>query len=147
MVQAACGGHGQKTGTKTKEWSLKGEVLEMVHSERAVNVELNNGRTRLFERKAVKKDTTKAYREGRRTGIWRSRCRREGRGKDQTWRRQGPRRSPRLAKKRGQGRQGTVDDPEVLPYYMEAVLRGWAGTKNKCPRNDLEESKVSCAEQ
>ena len=51
MAQAACGGHGQKTGTKTKEWSLKGEVLETVHGERAVNVELDDGRTCLFERK------------------------------------------------------------------------------------------------
>ena len=28
---------------KTKEWSLKGEVLEMVHGNRSVNVDLNDG--------------------------------------------------------------------------------------------------------
>ena len=48
-----------------------------------------------------------------------------------------PRRSLRLAKKRvTMGRQGTGDDPEVLPYYVEAVKRGWAGTKKKCLRNN-----------
>ena len=35
----------------------------MVHSDRSVNVELDDRRTRLFERNAVKKDTTKTYRK------------------------------------------------------------------------------------
>ena len=48
---------------KTKEWSLKGEVLEMVHENRSVNVDLDDGSTRLFERAAVRNDTTKTYQE------------------------------------------------------------------------------------
>ena len=47
---------------QTKEWSIKGEVLVMVHGIRAVNVDLDDGRTRLFGRDTVRKDTTKAYR-------------------------------------------------------------------------------------
>ena len=59
-----------------------------------------------------------------------------------------PRRSLRLAKKRlTMGPQGTVDDPEVLPYYVEAVKGGWAGTKKKCPQNGMEDSEDSCADQ
>ena len=55
--------------------------------------------------------------------------------------------SRRLAKKRVTiGRHRTLDDPKVLHYYMEAVKRGRAGTRKKCPRNDLEESEV-CAKQ
>ena len=51
-----------------------------------------------------------------------------------------PRRSLRLAKKsETMGRQGTLDDPEVLPYYMEAVESGYAGTRKKGPRNVSEE--------
>ena len=38
-----------------------------------------------------------------------------------------PRRSTSLAKKPvSMGPQGTVDDPEILPHYMEAVEQGWA---------------------
>ena len=33
---------------ETKEWSLKGQVLEMVHRDRAVNVDLDEGVPRLF---------------------------------------------------------------------------------------------------
>ena len=33
---------------KTKEWSLMRELLEMVHGNRSVNVELEDGGTRLF---------------------------------------------------------------------------------------------------
>ena len=44
---------------QTKEWSLKGQVLEMVHGNRAVNVDLDDGRTRLFARDNVRKDTTR----------------------------------------------------------------------------------------
>ena len=46
---------------KTKEWSLKEEVLGMVHGDRSVNLDLEDGRTCLFERQAVKKDTSKMY--------------------------------------------------------------------------------------
>ena len=48
---------------KTKEWSLKGEVLEMVHGDRAVNMDLDEGEPRLLARDAVRKDTTRAYQE------------------------------------------------------------------------------------
>ena len=45
-------------------------------------------------------------------------------------------RSLRLAKKSvTMGRQGTVDDPEVLPYYMEAVESGYADTRKRGLRN------------
>ena len=51
-----------------------------------------------------------------------------------------PRRSLRLAKKSvTMGRLGTVDDPEVLPYYMEAVERGYAGTRQITLRGVTEE--------
>ena len=57
-----------------------------------------------------------------------------------------PRRSLRLAKKKvTMGRLGTVatvDDPEVLPYYMEAVERGWAGTRQRGLRNKPEREEV-----
>ena len=32
---------------KTKEWSLKGKVLETVHGNRSVNVDLDDGGTRM----------------------------------------------------------------------------------------------------
>ena len=48
-------------------------------------------------------------------------------------------RSLRLAKKNMTiGRQGTIDDPEVLPYYMEAVESGYAGTKQRDMRGVTE---------
>ena len=51
-----------------------------------------------------------------------------------------PRRSLRLAKKKvTMGRLGTVDDPEVLPYYMAAVKSGYAGTRQNNPRVFSEE--------
>ena len=40
------------------------------------------------------------------------------------------------------GRLGTIDDPEVLPYYMESVKSGWAGTKKRGPRNEPERDEV-----
>mgnify|MGYP007114303775 FL=1 len=59
-----------------------------------------------------------------------------------------PRRSTRLAKERvTMGAQGTLDDPEDLPYYMDAVKQGWAGTKKSCPQYGLEESEDSCSEE
>ena len=48
---------------KTKERSLKGKVLEKVHGDRSVNVDIEDGRLRLIERSSVRKDTTKAHRE------------------------------------------------------------------------------------
>ena len=47
----------------TKEWSLKGEVIELVHGKRSVNVALEDSRTRLFTRADVRKDSTKRYQE------------------------------------------------------------------------------------
>ena len=37
------------------------------------------------------------------------------------------------------GRLGTVDDPEVLPYYMEAFENGYAGTRQSILRGVTEE--------
>ena len=51
---------------KTKERILKGKVLEMVHGDRSVNIYLKDSRPPLFERSAVRKDTTKAYGRRRR---------------------------------------------------------------------------------
>ena len=51
---------------KTKEWSLKGMWLGMVHGDRSVNIDLKDRRPPLFERSAVRKDTTKAYGRRRR---------------------------------------------------------------------------------
>ena len=48
---------------KTKELSLKGEVLELVHRKILVNVVLEDGRSCLFPRGAVRKDFTKKYQE------------------------------------------------------------------------------------
>ena len=43
-----------------------------------------------------------------------------------------PRRSLRLAKKKVTlGDTGTVDNPEELPYYMEAMENGYAGTRQR----------------
>ena len=72
---------------RTKEWSLKGEVLEMVTGDRAVNVELDKGVTRLFARDAVRKDTTRAYQEQKRRSSGASWQARSGRtGRRRTWR-------------------------------------------------------------
>ena len=51
-----------------------------------------------------------------------------------------PRRSLRLAKKRvTMGAQGTVDDPEELSYYMQAVGSGYAGTSQSMVMPAVEE--------
>ena len=51
-----------------------------------------------------------------------------------------PRRSLRLAQKNVTvGRKGTMDDPEVLPYYMQAMESGYAGTKKRDARAVIEE--------
>ena len=55
-----------------------------------------------------------------------------------------PRSSIRLAKKKvTMGRLGTVDDPEVLPYYMAAVESGYAGARQINPRVFSEEEDAS----
>ena len=128
----------------------------MVHGSRAVNVDLDDGSTRLFAREAVRKDTTKAYREAEEEEL-RSQLAGtllEARPDEQLeesmrGRRQKqkpnmeevePRRSLRLAKKNvTMGRHGTMDNPEVLPYYMEAVESGYAGTRQRKTRGVTEE--------
>ena len=121
---------------RTKKWSLKIEGLEMVHRDRAVNVELDEGVTRLFTRDAVRKDTIRAYQEqeeeelrsplagavvedrpeaiqGHLEGSWKERSKRRKVNEEDVE----LRRSLRLAKKKvTMGLLGTVDDPEVLPY-------------------------------
>ena len=119
-------------------------------------MDLDGGGTRMYERAAVKKDTTKTYREAEEEELRsqlagtvleartdeqleesvRERRRRQKPNMDGVE----PRRSLRLAKKSvTMGRQGTVDDPEVLPYYMEAVESSYAGTRKRGPRNVSEE--------
>ena len=147
---------------KTKEWSLKGEVLEMVHGDRAVNVKLDEGVTRLFARDAVRKDTTRAYQEQEKEEL---RCQvagtvredrpeadleqlEESRNKRSERRKLNmddvePRRSLRLAKNKvTMGPLGTVDDPKVLPYYMAAIESGYAGTRQNNPRVFSEEEEA-----
>ena len=48
---------------KTNEWILKGEVIEVVHGDRSVNVALEDSRSRLFMREDVRVDSTKKYQE------------------------------------------------------------------------------------
>ena len=51
-----------------------------------------------------------------------------------------PRRSLRLAKKKvTMGRLGTVDDFEVLPFYIAAVESGYTGARQINPRVFSEE--------
>ena len=129
----------------------------MVHGNRSVNVDLDDGGTWLFERAAMKKNTTKTYREAEelrnqlagtvleaRTDKQLEESVRERRRRQKP-NMEGvePRRSLRLAKKSvTMGRQGTVGDPEVLPYYMEAVERGYAGTRQRGPR-DVSEDDIT----
>ena len=55
-----------------------------------------------------------------------------------------PRTSIRLAKKRvTMGLTGTVDDPEYLPYYMEAIKKGWAGPRQRRQRHGTMGPEVS----
>ena len=54
-----------------------------------------------------------------------------------------PRMSLRLAKKKvTMGPLGTLDDPEVLPYYKAAVESGYAGTRQNNPRAFSEEEEA-----
>ena len=98
----------------------------MVHGDGSANVEFDDGSTRLFERTAVKKDTSKAYREVEeeeirnqlagtvleaRTDEQLEQSMRERRQRQKpSMEGAEPRRSLRLAKKRvTMGCQGTVD--------------------------------------
>ena len=144
---------------KTKEWSLKGEVLEMVHGDRAVNVDLDEGEPRLFARDAVRKDTTRTYQEQEEEELRSQLAGTVGEDRPEAHQEQleesrnerskrrklnvedvEPRRSLRLAKKKvTMGRLGMVDDREVLPYHMAAVKSGYAGTRQINPRVFSEE--------
>ena len=138
--------------------------MELVHGQRSLNVGLEDGRRRLFRRGALKKDSTRKYQEaegeelsnqvagtsleakddGQLEESMQESRKRQRPNKEQVE----PRRSTRLAKKRvTMGAQGNVDDPEILPYYMDAVEQGWAGTKKNCPQYGLEESEDSCSEE
>ena len=48
---------------KTKEWSMKGEVVEVVHGGRAVFVVLEDRSSRMYKREDIRLDTTKRYQE------------------------------------------------------------------------------------
>ena len=117
----------------------------MVHGSRAVNVELDEGRSRLFARDAVRKDTTRAYQEQEEEELraqiggevnleeQQQGGEKQGRrGRNRNVEDVEPRRSARLAKKMVTlGDTGKVDNPEELPYYMEAVENGYAGTSQR----------------
>ena len=116
----------------------------MVHGNRAVNVDLDDGRTRMFARDAVRKDTTRAFMPEEEEQL-QSQLAGTGleprpdeplleplRGRKRNHRpnveEAAPRRSLSLAKKTVTlGAQGTMNDPEELPYYMQAVESGYAG--------------------
>ena len=117
----------------------------MVHGNRAVNVDLDDGRTRRFARDDVRKDTTRAFMpeeeeqlQSQRVGtgleprpdeLLEEPLRGRNRNQRPNVEEAPPRRSLRLAKKRvSMGAQGTVDDLEELPYYMQAMGSGYAGT-------------------
>ena len=141
---------------QTKEWSLKGQVLEMVHGNRAVNVDLDDGRTRLFARDDVRKDTTRAFMPEEEeqlqsqlagTGLEPrpdEQLEEPSRGRKRNQRpnveEAPPRKSLRLAKKSVTiGAQGTVDDPERLPYYRQAVGSVYAGIRQSMVMPAMEE--------
>ena len=126
----------------------------MVHGDRAVKVDLDEGLPRLFARDAMRKDTTRKYHNqeeeelrsqlvdtvgGDVLGMGQEQME-ENRSERSKRRKPNvedvePRRSLRLAKKRMTVElQKTVHDPEVLPYYMAAVESGYAGIRQNTPR-------------
>ena len=128
----------------------------MVHGNRSVNVELDEGNTRLFARDAVRKDTTRAYQEQEeeelRLQIGGEVNLEEQQQGGENQRRKGrnrnvedvePRRSARLAKKKVTMEDTEKEDnPEKLPYYMEAVENGYAGTSQRNHTTPQEEEGV-----
>ena len=130
---------------KTREWTMKGEVLELVHGGRSVNVLLEGGDSRLFMREDVRLDSTKKYEEYEEedlstqlagTGLEARMDQElaETRKRPRRARQQAssvqdePRRSLRLAKKKvTMGEEQDSHNPEHLPYYMDAVEQGHAG--------------------
>jgi hypothetical protein len=134
----------------------------MVHGDRAVNRDLDEGVTRLFARDAVRKDTTRAYQEQEEEELRSQLAGTVGEDRPEAGLEQleesrnerserrklnmedvEPRRSLRLAKKKVTIRRlGTVDDPEVLPYYMAAIESGYAGTRQNNPRVFSEEEEA-----
>ena len=131
-------------------------MLERDHGNRAVNVDLDDGRTHLFARDDVRKDTTRAFMPEEEEQLQSHLAGTELeprpdelleeplRGRKQNQRPNGeeapPRRSLRLAKKSmTMGAQGTVDDPEGLPYYIQAVGSGYAGTRQSMVMTAVEE--------
>ena len=117
----------------------------MVHGNRAVNVDLDDGRTRLLARDDVRKDTTRAFMpeeweqrqsqlvgsglEPRPDELLEEPLRGRKRNQRPNVEEAPPRRSLRLAKKSvTMGVQGTVDDPEELPYFMQAMGSRYTGT-------------------
>ena len=51
----------QKRNKREVKARAKTDLLEMVHGDRLVNMDLDDGNTCLFERAAMKKETTQAY--------------------------------------------------------------------------------------
>ena len=139
---------------KTREWTIKVEVLELVHGERSVNVLLDGGDSRLLMREEVRLDSTKKYKDYKEedlstqlagTGLearmdhelaeTRKRPRRARQQASSV--QDEPRRSLRMAKKKvTRGEEQDFHNPEHLPYYMDAVEQGHA-ERWKGPRYGL----------
>ena len=130
---------------QTKEWSMKGEVVDVVHRDRAVFVILDDRSSRMYKWEDIRLDTTKKYQ-----GIEEEELDNEWKGSELEARKDhkleeslkvprkarqstnasdtGPRRSLRLAKKRVTLRPlEEAHDPNTLPYYMDPVEEGMVG--------------------
>ena len=144
---------------------MKGEVVEVVHGERAVFVVMDDRSSRLYKREDVRLDTTKRYQENKEEELnsqlvgteleARKDHELEARKEhelEETLKvprkaRQvtntsdaAPRRRSRLAKNRLTiGTHGEAHDPETLPYYMNAVKEGRAGRWWGKPQYGLED--------
>ena len=131
---------------KTKEWSMKGEVVELVHGKRSVNVMLADDNSRLFMREDVRLDSTKRYQEDKEElAETRRRPRRARQAPNSDQGEQ--RRSLRLAKKKvTMGEEKRSHNPVYLPYYMEAVEQGHAGMWNERPKYGLKDSEETDSE-
>ena len=118
---------------------MKGEVVEVVHGERADFMVMDDRSSRLYKREDVRLDTTKRYQENKEVELnsqlvgtelaARSDHELEETMKAPRMARQVPntnqavpRRSNRLARKRV-----TIGTQESLPYYMNSVEEGRAG--------------------
>ena len=144
---------------KTKEWIMKGEVVEVVPGERAVFVVMDNRSSRLYKREGVRLDTTKRYQKHQEEELnsqlvgTELEARKDHKPEetlkvprkarqDTNTSNAAPRRSSRLAKKRATLRtQEEAHDQETLPYYMNTVEEGRAEMWWGKPKYGLEDQE------